>query len=81
MEDAWEEIGDLVDYRIVFGAAHRAMEAAQRNLHWLQADNPRDVARVRREVRDELRGMLDNMDPGVVNEAIDDAMSGRNPRW
>ena len=81
MSDAFEEIGDSIDYRIVYGAAARVVEAAQRNLRWLQADNPKDVARVKREVQEELRGMLDKMDPGVVNEAIDDAMNGRNPRW
>ena len=81
MSEGFDAIADNVRYRLVYGAAHRAVESAQRQLHWMDLANPRDVAKVRRELRHELGDTLDRIDPAIVTEALEDAMSGRRPRW
>lgn len=81
MSEGFDLIEDNIDYRLTYGAASRAVEADQIHLRWLDASKPEDVDHVRRSVQDELRGMLEKMNPAIVAEAIDDALNHRQPRW
>jgi len=81
MYEAFDEIGKNVDYRIVYRTVWHIVQEARLNLRAPDASRAKDVAWVGRQVRDHLRKALDSIDPGIVSEAISDAMSGRNPRW